>query len=112
MLYQRKFKIQYAQVFEITCLTMRTITIKFKETQKKEVILGVGFFDGSFDIYNLVIGDKSVILKKITSFGPPKEKEAVTNLVFSKKNIYASRLHSVTLYKEALEAVFNIIVEN
>jgi hypothetical protein len=50
------------------------------------------------------------MLRKITSFGPIRVKEPVTNILFHRKNIYVARLHSVTLYKQALDAVFHIIV--
>lgn len=96
----------------MTCLTLRTLTVKFDQTQKREIVLAIGFFDGSFEIYHLIVTDKSVLLRKITSFSPIRIKEPVINIVFNRKSIYVARLHSVTLYKQALDAVFHIIVEN
>lgn len=65
LLYQRKFKIIYGQVHEITALKLHLINIKFEESKKKELLVAIGFADGCLEVYNLSISDKSVILKKL-----------------------------------------------
>jgi F0F1-type ATP synthase epsilon subunit len=47
LLYQRKFKILYAQVQEITCIKLHPIVIREKENKKKEIIVIFGFQDGA-----------------------------------------------------------------
>lgn len=65
LLYQRKFKIAYAQVQEITCLKMHPIMIKFQNNKKREIITAVGFYDGSIELYHLSITSKSIVFKKL-----------------------------------------------
>jgi hypothetical protein len=65
MLYQRKFKIIHGQSFEITALKFHIINIKYDEIKKKEMLVGIGFFDGSCEVYNLIVTDKLVMLKKL-----------------------------------------------
>lgn len=46
LLYQRRFKVIYATVQEMTCLKLHAITIKFDEVKKREVLVAVGFHNG------------------------------------------------------------------
>lgn len=65
LLYQRKFKIVYGQSHEITSIKLHLITIKMDNVKKKELLVAVAFFDGSCELHNLIVTEKSVILKKL-----------------------------------------------
>jgi hypothetical protein len=65
LLYQRKFKIVHGQSHEITSVKLHLITIKLESLKKKELLVAIGFFDGSCELHNLIVTEKSVILKKL-----------------------------------------------
>jgi hypothetical protein len=112
LLYQRKFKIIHGQSQEITALKFHIINIRFDNVKKKELLVGVGFFDGSCEIHNLIVTDKSVILKKLLFLENHDRQEPITSIVFNRKNIYLCRLHHVAVYRDLLTAAANIIIQD
>lgn len=57
----------------------------------------IGFFDGTVELYHLIVTDKTVVLKKCLSF-ESQQKQPVTNIVVYRGSIVVSRLHEVQLY--------------
>ncbi len=109
LLYQKKFKILYGQVQEITCLKMHPLMIKYQTTKKREIVTLIGFFDGSIELYHLSITPKSIVFKKLLSL-EGKTKKPVTSIIVSRGHLFVSRLHDAEVYKDSLGIVANIIV--
>ncbi len=112
LLYQRKFKIVHGQTHEITAIKLHLITIRLENLRKKELLVAIGFFDGSCELHNLIVTEKSVILKKLLFLENNGIAEPVTSMVFSRKNLYLCRLHCVALYRDLLTAAANIIIQD
>ena len=108
LLYQKKFKIVYAQAHEITCLKIHPINIKVASGRKREIIILVGYFDGTLEVFHLNITSKSIFLKRI--LGLDGNKTPVTNILISKANLIISRIHQVQVSKEFLPIVANFII--
>jgi len=51
-------------------------------------------------------------MKRILSFDCSESKDCVTGIIFTSKNMFVSRLHSVHIYKDCLSIVANIIIED
>ena len=93
LLYQRKFKVAYAQVQEITCVKVHPINIKHEVHKKREIITVIGFQDGTIELYHLNITTKNIVLKKIYSIDSETCKQPVTNAIVSRGHLFVSRLH-------------------
>jgi hypothetical protein len=101
----------YGQVQEITCIRAHPLTIKHQNKKRKELVLMIGFFDGNVEIYHISITMKSISLKRTFAMSPDN-KEAVTNIIINKGNVFVSRLHHVQVYIDLLPAVANLIITN
>ena len=111
LLYQKSFKVVYAQVQEITAIKIQTITIRVNEEKRKDFILIVGFMDGLVEVYSFSVGEKLVAMQKVLSFDFWERSEPVTGIGFRQRNMYVSRAHSVWVYQDCLSLIANLIVE-
>ena len=108
--YQRKFKIMYSQLHEMTCLKLHAVAVRYKELRKRELLVLLGFIDGALELYHLIITDKTVVLKKYFSF-ESTIKHPVTNLLVDRASVLVSRIHEAQLYNDAITLLVDAIIQ-
>jgi hypothetical protein len=59
-----------------------------------------------------MLNEKSVVLRKLIMLENDQKKSPISSILFHKKNMLVSRVHYITIYKDSINTLAPLLIED